>query len=159
MLELVAGNVTYQRICGVPYTALPIATLISDITSIGMIMKRKEGIKSYGMKRSLEGHYQNGENVLIIEDLVTSGASVLETVEPIRGENLLVTDVVVLIDRQQNAEQKLNDHQIRLHSVIKLTDMLTILHNRQYITQHTAAHNYNICTLIYSIGWLNILLT
>ena len=117
---------TFDLICGVPYTALPIATVISVQHRIPMIMRRKE-IKTYGTKKALEGAFKPCQTCIIIEDLITSGSSVLETVEPIEQEQLEVRDIAVLIDREQGGRQKLESLGYNVHALLTMTEILDIL--------------------------------
>lgn len=78
-------NLQYDHLCGVPYTALPIASLLSVKESKPMLIRRKE-TKAYGTKKLIEGKFTGGESCLIIEDVITSGSSILETVSDLRKE-------------------------------------------------------------------------
>eukprot|EP00184_Porphyridium_aerugineum_P008736 CAMPEP_0184692602 /NCGR_PEP_ID=MMETSP0313-20130426/1014_1 /TAXON_ID=2792 /ORGANISM="Porphyridium aerugineum, Strain SAG 1380-2" /LENGTH=615 /DNA_ID=CAMNT_0027150443 /DNA_START=110 /DNA_END=1957 /DNA_ORIENTATION=- len=127
LLRVVKG-VHYDLLCGVPYTALPFATAISLKTGTPMLMRRKEA-KSYGTKKLIEGDFKEGQRVLVVEDLVTSGMSVMETVNPMRNMNLKVSDVVVLLNREQGADVNLEKNDMKLHAVITMTDAIRILKN------------------------------
>ena len=126
-------------LCGVPYTALPISTAISLKHQIPMVMRRKEK-KDYGTKKIIEGRFQAGQSCLVIEDLVTSGASVFETIQPLQEEGLQVKDVVVLLDRQQGAKARLEQNGYRLHSVITISELLDSLELQEIIT-HDCVQN------------------
>lgn len=122
------------QICGVPYTALPLATLISVQNEIPMLMKRKEA-KSYGTMKLIEGVYSPGDNCIIIEDVITSGSSILETVNILRKEQLNVTQALVIIDREQGARNNLESHNIEVKSLYTVTEFMKYLLEAGKVTQ------------------------
>jgi uridine monophosphate synthetase len=117
----------FDRLCGVPYTALPIASYLSIEHNLPMVMRRKEQ-KEHGTKKIIEGVYQKGQVCLILEDLITSGTSIMETIGPLEEVGLKVQDVGVFLDREQGGKERLTAKNLRVHSVTTLSEMLDIFH-------------------------------
>ena len=113
----------FDRIAGLPYAAIPIATAISLQGNYPMIYPRKE-IKTYGTKAEIEGEYHAGETVVIIDDLATTGGSKFEAIEKLTSAGLIVKDVVVLIDRQSGAKESLKEAGFAMHAVLTITQLL-----------------------------------
>ena len=113
----------FQRIAGLPYAAIPIATAVSLQGNYPMIYPRKE-VKDYGTKAGIEGEYHAGETVVVIDDLATTGGTKFEAIEKLTSAGLVVKDVVVLIDRQSGARQALEQAGFLLHAVLTITQLL-----------------------------------
>src|SRR5207245_10513587 len=103
----------FDVLCGVPYTALPIATCLSLTQEIPMVMQRKE-VKDYGTKKRVEGVFQKGQTCLIIEDVITSGSSIEETLKILQEEGLIVHDVAIVINREQGGKERLEKKGIKI---------------------------------------------
>ncbi len=117
-------DLKFDRVAGLPYAALPIATAICLQAGWPLIYPRKEA-KEYGTKAAVEGPHEAGEIAIVIDDLITTGSSKLEGIEKLEAAGLKVTDIVVLIDRRSKSEGTFGDKQIKLHSVFQVTDLLT----------------------------------
>jgi orotate phosphoribosyltransferase len=98
-------------------------------------MRRKEA-KDYGTKKIIEGVFTKQQNCLVVEDLVTRGESIFETIAPLEEEGLEVKDVVVLLDRQQGGKKRIEEKGYRLHSVLRMDDLLSCLENEKLISLH-----------------------
>ncbi len=113
-------------IAGVPYAALPIATAVSLHTGVPMIYPRREA-KEHGTARRVEGQFHAGQRAVVIEDVVTTGGSVLRAVEVLRAEGLLVEDAIVFLDREQGARTNLRRAGVRLHTCLTVSEMWKIV--------------------------------
>lgn len=136
--DFAVADTKCDHLCGVPYTALPIATLLSVQSKVPMLMRRKEA-KAYGTKKMIEGQYKPGQTCLIIEDVVTSGSSVLETVTDLRKEGLQVNEAIIILDRQQGGEKALELNNVTMRSLFTLTQLVDILVSAGYVDKSVAA--------------------
>lgn len=131
MIEI-SQKLKFDVIAGIPYTALPIATAMSISQNWPMVYARKE-IKDYGTKKKIEGVYKEGQTALIIDDLITTGGSKFETIEPFEASGLKITDFVILVDREQGGARILEEKGYHLHSVIGINELLGILNKNNKI--------------------------
>ena len=113
----------FDRIAGLPYAALPIATAISLQGNWPMIYPRKT-TKDYGTAADIEGIYHAGETVVVIDDLATTGGSKFEAIEKLTAVGLKVRDIVVMIDRESGAKEALAEAGYKMHALFTLTQLL-----------------------------------
>jgi len=129
----------FAVVAGVPVGGLLLATAFSLETNIPMIYAR---VRPEGTgKRGIEGRFNMGDTALIIDDLITRGSSVLETAELLEENKLKVKDVIVLVDREHGATERLRRRGFNLISILKLDIMLNHYMSRGLISEET----YNIC--------------
>ncbi|HEU5383968.1 MAG TPA: phosphoribosyltransferase family protein [Ktedonobacteraceae bacterium] len=129
----------FAVVAGVPVGGLLLASAYSLETNIPMIYARNrpEGTG----KRGIEGRFTPGDTALIIDDLITRGGSVLETARLLEENGLKVKDVIVLVDREQGATERLRHLGYNLISILKLDVMLNHYMSRGLISEET----YSIC--------------
>lgn len=129
--QTVLAPLQYDLLAAAPMAGLPLGTALCLAVNKPLIYPRKTA-KSYGTGKSIEGVYAVGETAVIIDDLITSGDSILEAIVPLKAAGLRVQDAVVLIDRQQGGVQTLQQAGYTLHAAMTLTYLLDVLeaHNR-----------------------------
>lgn len=110
-----------DRIAAVPMGALALGGAVTLESGIPLIFTRSAS-KAHGLQRQIEGLFEPGENIAIVEDLVTTGGSVLEVAEILRNAGLSVADAVVLTSRNPQAEVRLREAGLRLHAVFDLRE-------------------------------------
>ncbi len=115
-------DLSFDRIAGIPLAAIPLATAVSLETGIPMIYPRLS-VKKHGTENKIEGEYNRGEKILLLDDLITTGKSKLEAIEVLRREGLIVKDLVVLIERGSQGRIDMENAGVTLHSYAPVDDL------------------------------------
>jgi orotate phosphoribosyltransferase len=103
--------------------AVPLAAAASLAGGLPFVIVRDEA-KSYGTANRLEGAYEKGELVCLIEDIVTSGGALIESIEAVREAGLVVRTAVCVIDREEGGADGLARHGVRLSPLFQAGELL-----------------------------------
>ncbi|MEN6499340.1 MAG: orotidine-5'-phosphate decarboxylase [Rectinema sp.] len=123
---VLASKCTYDCIAGIPAAGLPLATAAALEAHKPMIWPRMP-IKEHGTGNRIEGNYSVGECALLLDDLITTGASKLEAIDILRSEGLRVEDLVVLIERGKEGRRDMERTGVRLHAFIHVLELFDVL--------------------------------
>ncbi|MDH5443432.1 MAG: orotate phosphoribosyltransferase [Hadesarchaea archaeon] len=131
------------KFAGVPHAGLSLATLVSFKLKSPLIFVRKEK-KTHGRMKMVEGLLERGDRVVLIDDLATTGGSILDAANAIRAEGGVVEDAVVILDREEGAKKMLEANNVHLHAcmgigaVVKYLRDANLLDEKQYslVTKH-----------------------
>jgi uridine monophosphate synthetase len=124
----------FDRIAGIPYGALPTATGLALALHRPMIYPRKE-VKAHGTRRLIEGNFNPGETVVVVDDVLISGKSVMEGADKLKSAGLQVQDIVVFLDHGGEAQAKLEHHGYRAHAVLNIEEITETLYSAGRISQ------------------------
>ncbi len=112
----------FDLVAGVPLGGLHIATSFS-LSCDQPLIYVKSVDENEGADR-IEGRFLPEQSVLIVDDLISAGGSMVRTAAVLRDAGLTVTDAVALVDREQGGAEELHLHGINLIPVLKLTTIL-----------------------------------
>lgn len=118
-------DLDFDRVAGIPVAALPLASAASLETGTPMIYPRIPP-KAHGTGNNIEGEWKKGEKALLLDDLITTGKSKQEAIEVLRGEGLVVTDLVVLLERGAAGRKDMEAAGVRLHAFAQIEEFFTV---------------------------------
>jgi uridine monophosphate synthetase len=132
----------FDRIAGIPYGSLPTATGLSLALHKPLIYPRKE-VKAHGARRLIEGDFNEGDRVVVVDDILITGGSVLEGIAKLESSGLVVNDVVVFIDhggrKNRKARERLESQGYRVHAVLDIERITQVLLQAGRLTAEQAA--------------------
>ncbi len=120
-----AEQIVYDRLAAVPVAALPLVAATSLRLNVPMIYPRIP-MKAHGTGNRIEGHFEPGERVLLVDDLITTGKSKMEAVEVLRAEGLEVEDLIVLLERGWQGRHDMERIGVQVHSFATLPELVGI---------------------------------
>jgi len=111
------------RLAGPELGAVALAASASLASGLPFLIVRKAA-KEYGTTKRIEGVFAPGECVCVVEDVVTSGGALLESVEALREAGLVVHTAVCVVDRDEGGADALARHAVRLRPLFRAGDLL-----------------------------------
>ena len=128
------GVKNFDRMAGVPLTGIIFASQVAYNLKKPFLYVRK-GVRLHGRERRVEGLLASGDRVLLIDDLVTTGLTLKKAAEAVRAEGGVVTDAVVFLDREEGGNQQLERNGIKLHTLLKISEVANTLYELGAIEQ------------------------
>jgi orotate phosphoribosyltransferase len=120
------GAENFDRIAGIPIAGIPFASLVAYHLRKPFLYIRKD-IRLHGRQRRIEGIIAPGDSTLLIDDLITTGLSLKRAAKAIRSEGGVVSDAVVLLDREEGGKEKLEKNGIKVHALLKVSEIASRL--------------------------------
>jgi orotate phosphoribosyltransferase len=111
------------RIASPELGAVALATAASLASGMPFVIVRKAA-KSYGTAKRLEGAFEAGERVCLVEDVVTSGGAAIDSVSALREAGLECGTAVCVVDREEGGVDALARHAVRLRPLFRASELL-----------------------------------
>lgn len=128
------GLKNFDRIAGIPTAGIPFSAVLAFNLEKPFLYVRKE-IKTHGRERRVEGLLMPGDRILLVDDLITTGTSLLGAADAVTAEGAVVKNVLVLIDREEGGKQALSKLGIKLHYLLKISEAAKTLYEVGAIDQ------------------------
>lgn len=139
MIEKEVGAENFDRIAGIPVAGMPFASVVAYQFKKPFLFIRKD-VKMHGREKKIEGILMPGNKVLLMDDLITTGMSLVDAAKTLRAEGGVINDVVVLVDREEGGKESISKDGMTLHYLLKASEAAQKLHaigvisNEQYKT-------------------------
>jgi orotate phosphoribosyltransferase len=127
------GYDNFDTLASVPTGGLVIASALAIETVKPLIYVRTKP-KEHGTSKSIEGKIHQGMKVLMIDDVATTGGSVVNSIKILKEEEIVITDAYVIINRLEGAEKILKSEGVKLHQLTDILEITNSLHKEKLVT-------------------------
>ena len=122
----------FDSIVSVPTGGLVIASALAIETVKPLIYVRSKP-KDYGTSKSVEGKVYDGMKTIMIDDVATTGGSVVNAVKSLKDANISVKEAYVIINRMEGADEALLELGVKMHSILNILQITEILHEQNLV--------------------------
>ena len=125
----------FDSIVSVPTGGLVIASALSIETVKPLIYVRNKP-KDYGTSKSVEGKSYEGMKVVMIDDVATTGGSVVNAIKILKEINVSIKDAYVIVNRMEGADEALSQMGVKMHSILNILQITEILYEQNFIDKN-----------------------
>ena len=126
------GLNSFDSLVSVPTGGLVIASALAIETVKPLIYVRSKP-KNYGTSKSVEGKIHEGMKVVMIDDVATTGGSVVNAIKSLKEANISIEDAYVIVNRMEGADEALKELGVRLHSITNIIQITESLHEQKLV--------------------------
>jgi len=126
------GLKNFESIVSVPTGGLIIGSALAIETVKPLIYVRSKA-KDYGTSKSVEGKIHDGMKVVMIDDVATTGGSVVNAIKSLTEVNVPVKDAYVIVDRMEGADEALAELGVKMHSILNILQIVEVLYEQKMI--------------------------
>ena len=126
------GLENFDSIVSVPTGGLVIASALAIETVKPLIYVRSKP-KDYGTTKSVEGKINDGLKVVMVDDVATTGGSVINAIKSLKESKIKVEDAFVIVNRMEGADEALNEEGVKLHSLTNVMQITKVLHEQNLV--------------------------
>ena len=133
LIDTTVGTENFDRIAGVPTAGMAFASVVAYNFKKPFLYTRPQ-VKTHGRERRVEGILMPGNRVLIVDDLITTGKSLIQAVTAVRAEGGIVDEAVALVNREEGGKEKLSNRNVTLHYLLDASEAADKLYEIGAIT-------------------------
>lgn len=127
------GLDNFDYLVSVPTSGLVIASALA-IETVKPLIYVRDRPKDYGTSKLVEGHFESGKKALMIDDVATTGDSVINALKSLKNEGVVITDTFVIIDRMEGAEKAMKSEGVKMHNLVNILEITNSLHEQNLIS-------------------------